>query len=748
MNKTMTKILAALLVGVSLIGLLGCSANTQPPAGWNVWSTYNTTKVIQQTGRNDTYQKMDAQLSAQMMRNEYEGAQLIITAKENITYMLTAGILKNQNGDIFPAENIEIYHQKYQTIKTNFNGDKAFQAGDSIPDMLLPLDIAAQYGENKIAANTNQGVTVEFHSKDVPAGVYTGNFTLDLNGQKMNIPVSVEVWDFQLDGRREFQSCFVLYRDEVFTGEFCNTDEIIDTYVDKLLDYKINTLVAQSYYTPQILVKEAQRLFQNPNFNSLAIPCPFYLDYQVYENAEITPEAQEAIDYITALAKASSPEANYIQYAYFYLGPYDEADVVEGRWEPSEAFLCDGGPYQQTLALAIAQLKAEGWFDQQTAEFAAQTEAAILQIPAVFTNVNFVDEWVGTLNAAFCPYISHFNDTAILNQYRDAAEDRSFGDLWAYTCCGPVDPYPTFHIDDGTLDMRVCGWMEKAYGITGYLYYKVNNYAYLTNAPVDDHIDMYATPARYFDVNGDGFLFYPGRYYGSSEPFATVRLAAYRDGMDEYDMLCIYEQLLQEYAQQNNIADFDFHLYVEDLYRSMFQGMVAKQDAGLLYAARKELANRILTLKNEGRLAYDPLTAKTVTLTSFENGMESVVIKSEYKDGTEEIGSKTKMFRPCFGAKVSDMSGAKTLSFTYENTGDHDILMQIVLVTGDMEKITVDTSYCGVGKTRQVRIQLPEGLANVTEIRLTFDNVKTGEDGQTVLQPDRAFTVTDFVITM
>ncbi len=744
MNRFITRTLSLLLAGGAILSLLGCTPAGRPQDSHSVWSTYNTTKVIRHSGRNDSYTKMDGKLSVQMMRGEYEGAQLIITAARDCTYLLTAGVLQSEAGAVFPAENIQIYHQKYQTIEANTNGDKAFQAGDSIPDMLLPMDLAAAYEENKIAAGDNQGITVEFHSENVPAGIYTGSFTLDLDGQTQEIPVSVEVWDIEYEGRREFQSCFVLYRDELFVSEFRCDDELVDTYVDKLLRYKVNTYVMQDY-TPELFVEKTRVLFENSSYNSIAIPYRFPWDYATYENGALTEAAQQAIDYIKALAKASTPEKNYIEYAYIYLGFLDEADVIDGRQEPSEAFLKDGGDYRQLLNSAVAQLDLEGWFAAQSPEFAAQVKAAVLNLPPVFTNVNYVPQWVGTLNAAFCPYLSVFNDTATLNRYQEAAAQRSDGKLWLYTCCGPVDPYPTFHIDDGTLDKRVCGWMLKANSISGYLYYKVNNYAYLASAPEEEYIDVYATPARYYDVNGDGFLLYPGRYYGSDEPFATVRLAAYRDGMDEYDMLCIYEALLQEYAQKQGIADFDFTVYVEDLYRSLFHGMVATQDAGALYEAREELAKRILALKQDGILRFDPASSRQVNLTGYAGGKQEVVIRSEYKDKGEEIGSKTKMFRPCYTVPVEGLAEAKALHFSYENTGSEDIAMEIQLVV-DGEKVTVDTSFCGAGRSRQVRVQLPDiALQEVTELLLVFDNVQVDEQGQSVLMPDRAFTLSDLL---
>ncbi len=752
MKRQISKIVACLLVGITVISFCGCGEKeTSTKTKQSVWSTYNTKKVIQQTSRNDNYTKMDAKLDVQMMRNEYEGAQLIVTADKDMTFSLAKGELKNENGDVFPAENIEIYQQKYQTIKTNYNGDEAFQAGDAIPDMLLPLELSEKYKENKVEANKNQGITVEFYSKDVPAGIYTGTFQLSLDGKNSDIPVRVEVWDIEYEGRREFQSCFMIYRDELIVGEYSNTDAVVDAYANKLMEYKANPYVVRTYNTVESVVADAEKMFEDENYNSVVIPYDFQLNYKVYESGNVTEAAQQAVDFIKAITKASTPEKNLIKYAYFYPSSYDEADVVEGRQEPSETFLKEGGEYQQTLELAIKQLKEEGWFAQQTVEFATQTEEAIMQLPAVFTNVNFVEDWVGELDATFCPYISLFNDTAMLNQYQDAAIDNSYGELWAYTCSGPINPYPTFHIDDGTLDMRVCGWMEKAYDVTGYLYYKINNYALIQDNVENDYINLYETPARYYEVNGDGFLFYPGKYYDSAEPFGTVRMAAYRDGMDDYDMLSVYEKLLEEYAKKNNIADFDFSDYVDDLYSSLFSGVVAYQDDELVYAARQELANRILALKNEGKLIFDPSTVESIKVTNFAGGNESAVIKAEYKDNGEEIAAKTKMYRPFYSAKVDSLEAAQTLSFSYTNTGTEPLNMQIVLLTNTMEKVTLDTSYCGVGKTRDVKIFLKDDmeikLKDVTEIRLTFDNVITTDEGLVQLAPDKMFTVTDFYIT-
>ena len=258
-----------------------------------------------------------------------------------------------------------------------------------------------------------------------------------------------------------------------------------------------------------------------------------------------------------------------------------------------------------------------------------------MDIPAIFTNVNFIEEYVGELNSVFCPYLNLFGDDIAAQKYQASAEDRTNGDLWAYTCCGPTNPYPTFHLDDFNLGTRVSGWMEKKYKINGYLYWAVNLYEPSGNHDVEDFIDPYDTPDRASDCHGDGFLLYPGKYYDSDSPFASLRLVNYRDSMDDYDMLCVYEQLLSEWAAAYGTS-VNFDDYVNDLYTSLFDEAIYYQDDSLVYMAREELANRILALQNsDGLLVKSEISADGQTTESeIYSTVKTLKINGETVQGT------------------------------------------------------------------------------------------------------------------
>ena len=467
----------ALSVALSAITLVsafsGCLSKKK--ASIEAWGAYNTLKVIRQTDKNDEYEKLPAKLSAEMTKNEYEGAQLILTSDKRASYELIKSDLVSSDGKKFPAENISVYHQKYIEISKNNSGNKAYESGSFVPDMLLPMEKAVEYGENFIEANSNQGVTVEFCSTGVEAGEYTGEFTLKTGDEERKVPVSVTVWDIEYEGRRSYKSSFLIYRRELLSSEYDTTDETVNAYVDFLLKYKINSYVIKDAdsNTLEEFVREAKRLYPDDNYSSIVIPYDFPLSYTAYNGSALSSGARKVVDYLLALAELSAGEDDYLSLAYFYPSTYDESDI-NGTEKYSELFLKKGGEYDKTLQAAAEAIDSDARFSGLSEEKRKELKDKILAVPAVFTNVHFVDDWVGSLSAAFCPYFSLFGDTATLQRYRDAAENNSYGELWGYTCMKPTYPYGTFHIDDSALGMRITGFMSKAMGVNGYLYYAVN----------------------------------------------------------------------------------------------------------------------------------------------------------------------------------------------------------------------------------------------------------------------------------
>ena len=148
---------------LSVAFVLGAACDkTETTGNAEIWSTYNTTKVMKE--KHD-YEKFAPKIEVSMAKSEVEGAQLVITPDYDVkSYTLTASDLVSGE-NVFPAENVRVYKQGYVNVtsKTPNQTNEAYPTGWT-PDMLLPMEKAVEYRENTIEKGCNQSLTVEFSS--------------------------------------------------------------------------------------------------------------------------------------------------------------------------------------------------------------------------------------------------------------------------------------------------------------------------------------------------------------------------------------------------------------------------------------------------------------------------------------------------------------------------------------------------------------------------------------------------------
>lgn len=694
MRKTVRIGLSAALALAFLLQGTACGKNPDSETNegkYEIWSTYATAKVGQSPDYNENFSVSDAKLNVSLMKNETEGAQLVITANADVSefYLEKAELTDGEKK--FPTENIDVYQQKYIKVTQKGDYNDVYKVGDYVPDMLLPMDTAREYKENGISAGNNQGLYVEFDSAGVEAGNYTGSFALKIDGETTQIPVSVTVWDIEYTGRRSFQSAFVLYQSTLLRSEYDNSAETVRNYVDFFLDYKVNLLVHNlkrndfDKYGAEWL-EEVVRNKDNPNYNSIYIPYQYPWDFSATAGNEISEQAKECVKYILGLAKICTPEDCYMDYAYFYPFELDEADDVESRKERAETQLSEGGEVDRMLAYAAEAFRKDGYNEIKSEygeEFAEHICDSILNLPSLFTNVRFVDDWVESMSATFCPYLSVFGDGYATDYYAATAKEKG-NKVWTYTCVGPTYPYPTFHLDDYNSGSRISGWMEKYYGIGGYLYWSVSDD--FNHSEWYKYVDPYEDPNRWSGADGDGYLVYPGSRYGSDSPFPSLRLVAYRDSMDDYDMLCVYEDLLADYYAKYNLGTLNFNDYVEDLYFSLFNNAIYYTDDSLVYAAREELAKRILALKNDDGIFLFEKYENDGVKTSVYAHSSSLTINGAAMSG-EKVGGNAYAYNVDTNgaASLTVKSGKTEVSFALQKTSAVSLAKENVAVTEDSE---------------------------------------------------------------
>ena len=137
------------------------------------------------------------------------------------------------------------------------------------------------------------------------------------------------------------------------------------------------------------------------------------------------------------------------------------------------------------------------------------------------------------------------------NMMQDASLDEKYGEyadrmseyqaggaeLWAYVACEPQwdSPYPNILLFNDTTEARTMFWTSYELGQTGFLYWREDYYAAVANSTYAMRNPFSATGP------GDGILVYPGAIYGQLDPIPSLRFVNMRDGIEDYDLLCMLE---------------------------------------------------------------------------------------------------------------------------------------------------------------------------------------------------------------
>ncbi len=738
-----TALLCTLVMGSSF----GCKCGgSSSKVDADVWGAYSTVKVTQNIKEEVPYEKLSAKINIQMMKNETEGSQIIITNNDEDNaiekYSLGISDLSDGKGNKIAKEDVTVYHQKYIEVigKTDLQNEN-YLVGDMVPDMLLPLDIAEDYEENVIPANSNQGITVEVStdSATVP-GTYTGKFVLDLDGEKTDIPVTVEVWDIEYEGRRTFQSSYLIYRSSLLVGEYEASDDIVNRYIEFFLDYKVNSYVVQDSYNPTKFLAEIEHFFDNDNYNSICIPNDMSSSGG---NTVDGRNATDIVNYIKTAVKASTPEKPYLDYLYIYPSYFDEADAHAEKKQEMEEMFVKGGIWDQILARALEEVQATNEYQAFSSDFKAHVDEVVLNIPAVVPSTAFKKDWISSQSTTFCPVLNLIDSDSQAQQYQDYAAINHDGTVWGYTCVGPTHPYPTFHIDDYNLGTRVTGWMSKKLNLDGYLYWASQLYE-PTGYGLDRDINPYETAERAGMCAGDGYLVYPGAYYGSEYPFPSNRLAVWRDGMDDYDMLCVYENLLMEKAAEYGVT-VNLEECINDLYDSIFAGTKYYVDDSLVIEARAELASRILALKSGDGLFTVPSKGKITvysaqsTLSVDGSAKTGEASGTGYKYEVVNTGTTAKTITIVVANGTYTRAIAGVNSIALSNTTATATAGSDVNIQDGIASVTIASQYLNMNNEAIGGIGTPGGVLNVyTEMFEPYVEFESGDlSGITVL----SFTV-------
>ena len=645
-KKIAKRCVAFLGVIVLSFGMVGCKDT--PEVDYDVWTTYSTTKVIRDVeidgvNYNNNYVKMEKAINVKMAKAESEMGSLYVTTGEQgvDSFNLVVDELSNENGDVFPVENMKVYAQRYIEIswRSRNNTYEAYPVGCYSPDAIVEMDLYREAGENKIEPNSNQGFTVDFKTTaNTPAGVYEGVFYLVLDGEYIDIPVSVTVWDYAIPAKSTSASCVLIYEDSIMQGEQTSVEsevaEWYRIYFETALEYRVNPyMVPESTKSPAKFVENVLAYYDHPNFTSFGLPHQTFLknygshvsnyyDSSKYFAGEDGEDKKDryycAMDYwfdcLYLLGKeAAKTGDNYFEIAYLY--PIDEPNDDEH------------------IAIAIEWMKDLKQLKEDVAAklvedgvFAANDPIieSIKDIDIVCTALGDEPQ-LAEFDIVYVPEPYEIEDYSIQTSIEKHAENND-NPIWYYTQIDKIGDGPNLFIDDYGVAGRMQGWLEQYYNIDGWLYWEFNQYlkkiAFQSgHSVVNPYEDMSRDNGRDTGCAGGGYFVYPASKYGASEPIKTLRLLTFRDGQEDKEALRYLESLYHEFADYYGVdaSTFDVNNVFKGVYDKLFCRSAVYRDDVMFDACRDVLTDAIIEAQSgQSKFIYNmEYTGKMATYTFY-----------------------------------------------------------------------------------------------------------------------------------
>lgn len=516
----------------------------------------------------------------------HAAVQFVLFAEENVT------ITDFRFCGRFPGE-AKSYVARYVKLTWAVQESTLFRPG-YYPDALVPAE-SLQKEPASIPAGEGGSFWITFFvDRDAPAGVYPLKAFFTVDGEEEEIDFSLRVYPVQLPEDCSCRSCFVVRNKLIEAGEGTLTQELLDTYYQTLLDARINaySLPLSDFTDPNALVAAAKKWFHHP----------FVKGYCLHNREDGCPNGGPMENYrphILALAAASSPENDYLSKTYTYFNDEPECVVEEdARLERVENAVRNMRDYRAMLAAVAEEIERDSSGRYEQFKKIENWKERVLSIPNLLTMYlsseyaslqEYCDIWV--------PSFTFFDNPVFVEKYTDLAKKLG-KELWWYGCTGPAHPHPDYHISDALVTSRIEGWMRRAYGITGNLYWDAVGYAAVDDkgVPIPDY-DPYENPYRESCLPaGDGNLLYPGRRYGVDGPLPSLRFLNICAANEDYELLGMAEERVKKLCKPY-LGEIDVKSAVGMIYNGLFVGACCDERERVFDAAYAQMLN-LLTEEN------------------------------------------------------------------------------------------------------------------------------------------------------
>lgn len=521
-------------------------------ADWNYLDTEDEFAAEE----NQKYLDRDYTLRYNLMQGEYDGMQLMIHANKYINnFDFKLPTLTGPGGTIEKG-NFTVAAVWYQEVESSLERD-AFPG--FYPDALIPLTNYKWRRMDHIEKGRNQALYINFHSTyDMAPGTYTGEGTLILDKEEIQVPFSVTIYDAKMPEEVHCATSFLIWYEEISNGERENTNnDMLMTYYNYVVSHRISPdgfpefmesnprMFAEYYY---------QLVANNPAITTYRIPTAYTFSIEHYRDI-----LQAMIDKNLEVRRSGDTTTNFFKKLYFYQDDEPNADKF---------------PAVKAHDKAIFDLKKEmctqlSEYPDLYDSFTHMRNLVTIQYNELLVPTN---EEGGV--QCWCPQFQHFNSKAKRELYKERqhSTDRDFGEnVWWYGCMDPASPYPSFHLDANLITSRIIPYMQFDYEIEGSIYWNLCYYS-KQGRNVKTGRDIWHDPMTWVNCAGDGALLYPGIDYGMKEPIPTLRLKSIEASNEEYEYLYMIDQKVNEYNEANstNLVSRELlNKYLKQLYKEV-----------------------------------------------------------------------------------------------------------------------------------------------------------------------------------
>lgn len=643
----MKKKLIPIVLAAMLFTMTGCdngssSSNENSVGNVSVCTAYSTEKIL----RDQPYENGGDTLRIKTFKNEYESAQIIMTPDYDVQeYNISLSDL-TCGENILKKESFEVFNQKYLFVDMDYEVLNEVGTG-AYPEALLPMDTAIKYDENVIKSGQNQGIWICLKTpKTQAAGVYTGNFTVTIDGVKKNVPVEVTVWDYAISDENHVKSSYAVMIDALRYGEANATQYMEKKYVDNLLNFRLNPQILPTgegshvnYNMDNIKnwLDMAVSYSMNPKCSYINIPV--VKTTKVVQGQTITTYKEDVYkETLRMIAERSIKEnINLFEKMGMYLVSLDEAEsqgpeVVAGL-KYSIALLKRS---QEEVAKELKAAVLDGtWLPDETyaENFALDVIEEMRTLQQLCTgDGNVYDDVDGGMElgqpTTFVSVIQYLSNPDYIEYYENYLNEYNEyyntdnAEMWLYTAVAPFSPLPNLHVDSEYFNQRALGWMMSQYNVTGHLYWYTNLYYDMQgwNSNMVPLQNAYETAERFPKVNGDGYLTYPGFPYGIDGPVNSTRLYTIRDSMEDYEALYLLEE---EYKK---VAENEGREYNRDEFESFVATLTSDFYKNALIKTESKMVDDFNVMREAINSALDMITKTGTMITDYQAGDSTTTI--------------------------------------------------------------------------------------------------------------------------